>query len=55
MTQMSFQIRNQLTDLEIKLTVSWGKMEGWGKGQGVWVGHVQSTLLKMDDQQIPNV
>ena len=55
MTQISLQNRKKLTDLEIKLVVAWGKMEGWGKGQGVWDGHVQSTLFKMDDQQIPTV
>ena len=50
---MSLQIRNQLTDLEIKLTVSWGKMEGWGRDREF--GLDMYNLLKMDDQQIPNV
>ena len=44
-------------DLENKLMVAGGKDSGkdrW-KGQGVWDGHVHTTIFTMDNQQGPTV
>ena len=30
-------------------------MVAWGKGQGVWEGHVHTAIFKMDNQQGPTV
>ena len=37
----------RLTDLENKLI---DQGEGWGMRQGVWDGHVQTAVFKMDNQ-----
>ena len=54
---MNSQNRNRLTDSKNKLMVAvgggWGGRMGKRDSQGIWDGHVHTTIFKTDNQQGP--